>query len=85
MQHNLIRILRIIPRVPLGPIITDRIRKDISRLVECRADNRAADFGITLETVLGVLVPEVEGAVTTGSAERSVDGVERDCVDGVHF
>lgn len=33
--------------------------------------------------MLGILVPEVEGTVTTGSAEGSVDGVEADGVDGV--
>ena len=33
--------------------------------------------------MLGDSVPEVEGAVRTGSAEGSILGVERDGIDGV--
>lgn len=42
-----------------------------------------ADLGVSLQPVFGVLVPEVEGAVTTGSTEGSVDRVEGDGVDRV--
>jgi len=35
--------------------------------------------------VFGVLIPEVERTVAAGSAEGAVNGVERDCVDGVNF
>jgi hypothetical protein len=52
-------------------------------VVEVCATDAAADFGVALETVLGILVPEVECAVAAGSAEGAVDGVEGDGVDRV--
>jgi hypothetical protein len=85
MQFDLNRILRIIPTIPLTPIITDSIRKDVSRATKRRSGNAAADLRVTLETVLCVLVPEMEGAVGSRRAEGAVDGVEGDGVDGVDF
>lgn len=34
--------------------------------------------------MLSILIPEVESAVAAGGAERAVDGVEADRVDGVN-
>jgi hypothetical protein len=85
MQLNFGRILRRIRTKPLTPIIRNRIRKDVAIFIEIRRRNGAPDFRVALQPVLGVLVPEVEGAVATGCAERAVDGVEGDCVYGVHF
>lgn len=85
MQLNFDRIVRVIPRVSLAPIVADRICKDIASLAEARGCDAAADLGVAFETVLGVLVPEVEGAVTTSGAEGTVNRVEGDCVDGVDF
>lgn len=83
MQHNLINApLSTLP-VPLTPVIADGVREDVPGAVEaCRADG-AADFGVAFEAVLGVFVPEVEGAVAAGGGEGAVDGVEGDGVDGV--
>ena len=83
MQHDLVRRLRRIDRVPFAPIITHGIRKDISLAVEGRGRDGAADFGIALEAMLGVLVPEVEGAVAASGAEGAMFGVEGNGVDGV--
>lgn len=33
--------------------------------------------------MFGVLIPEVEGAITAGGAKSAMNGVEGDCVDGV--
>ena len=85
MQHNLIRPPRDIMRIPLTPIIANRIRKNIPLPIEARRADAAAYFGIPLEAVLGVLVPEVEGAVATRCAEGAVDRVEGDGVYGVDF
>ena len=82
MQHDLIRQLRRIHRIPFTPIIAHRVRKDIPALVEIRAADRAPDLRIALQAVLGVLVPEVEGAVGAGGGEGAVLGVEGDGVDG---
>ena len=82
MQHNLARILARIERVPLAPIITNGISENIPRAIEiCRAD-APAHLRIAFETVFGVFVPEVEGAVAAGGAEGAVHGVEADGVDG---
>ena len=69
--------------VPLAPVVADGVGKDVSVLAEAGCDDAAADFRVALETVLGVLVPEVEGTVGTGSGEGAVLGVEGDGVYGV--
>jgi len=83
VQHNLIRILRVIVSITLAPVVADGVGKDCARVVEVGRGDGAADLGVALETVLGVLVPEVKGSVATGCAERAVLGMEGDCVDCV--
>lgn len=85
MQHDLVRVSRRIVLIALAPVIANRVRKDRAVLVECRCCDAAPNFGVALETVLGVLVPEMEGSVGTGGAEGAVDRVEGDVVDGVTF
>jgi len=82
MQHNLIHRLRRIARVPLTPIIAHRIGENRAVPIESRRADGAPDLRVALEPVLGVFVPEVEGAVAAGGAEGTVDGVEGDGVDG---
>lgn len=83
MQHNLVHpSLPTLP-VPLTPIIADGVGKDVPRPVEACGADGAADFRVAFEAVLGVLVPEVEGAVAAGGGEGAVHGVEGDGVDGV--
>lgn len=83
MQHHLIRILRIIERVPLTPIVADGVREDGPVPVERGGGDGSANRRIALETGVGVLVPEVEGPVRACSAEGTVDRVEGDGIDGV--
>lgn len=83
MQHNLTRILLVIELIPFAPIITDRIGENASRAIEVRCTDTAAHLWIALETMFGVLVPEVKGPVAAGSTEGAVHGVEGDGVDGV--
>jgi hypothetical protein len=78
MQHNLIRILRVISCITLMPVIRNSVGENAAVVVKVCAGDAAADFGVAFETVLGVLVPEVECAVATGGAEGAVDGVEGD-------
>lgn len=85
MQHNLIRQPRRIMRIPLTPIIRDRIRKDTAGSVEARRTDTAAYFRIPLQPVFGVFVPEVEGSVAAGCGEGAVDRVEGDGVYGEDF
>lgn len=84
MHHNFIRGLRRVARVSLAPVIADSIREDVSIPVERRGGNGSSNIGITLETVLGVLVPEVERAVTSSGAKRAVLGVEGNRVQRVN-
>lgn len=83
MQHDLVGSLLSVGGVSLAPVVADRVSEDVSGTVEGTGSDRASDGRVTLETVLGVLIPEVEGAVAAGCAESSVDGVEGDGVDGV--
>jgi hypothetical protein len=83
MQHHLRRRGGSVALIALAPVVTNRIREDVPRRTEARRGDRTADRGIALESVLGVLVPEVEGAVGAGGAEGAVLGVHGDGVDGV--
>jgi hypothetical protein len=85
MQLNLDRIPLRIASKPLTPIIAHGIRKDISIFAEARGDDAATDFRVPLETVFGILVPEVECAVGAGGAEGAVLRVEGDAVYRVDF
>lgn len=83
MQHHLKGIARCVLLVALAPVVADGIGENVARLAERRSRNAAPNFGISLETVLGVLVPEVKCAIRSGSAESSVDRMERDVIHGV--
>lgn len=83
MQHDLIDGALSTLGVALTPIIADSVGEDVSVAVEAGGADGAADLRVALEAVLGVLVPEVEGAVAAGGGECPVHGVEGDGVDGV--
>lgn len=83
VQHDLDGVVLGVVLVALAPVVANGVGEDAAVLVEGGGGDAAADVGVALEAVLGVLVPEVEGAVGAGGAEGAVDGVEGDVVDGV--
>lgn len=83
MQHDFIRVGLRVMRVALTPIVTDGVGEDISQPAEGRGRDAATDLRITLQSMLGVLVPEVKGPVGPGRAECAVDRMEADRVYGV--
>jgi len=83
MQHNLIRQLRRIHRVPFTPIITDGICKYSPTLVKRCSTNGPSNLRIPFQTMLRILVPEVECTVATCGTEGAVHGVETYCIDAV--
>ncbi|KFY73627.1 hypothetical protein V499_06299 [Pseudogymnoascus sp. VKM F-103] len=83
MQHHLIRHLRTTPRVPLTPVITNRIRKHPAISAERRSGDTAARGGERTDPHVRVLIPEVECAVRARRAEGAVLRVEGDGVHGV--
>lgn len=83
MQLELDGVLGVVGGVALAPVVGDRVGEDVAVLVEGSSSDGAADFGVTLEAVLSVLVPEVEGTVGAGGAEGAVLRVERDGVDRI--
>jgi hypothetical protein len=85
MQLDLDRVLGVVPTVPFTPVVADRVRENIACTRERRSRDASANLWVALETVLCVLVPEVEGAIAASGAEGAVDGVEGDCVDRVDF
>ena len=83
MKFDLDGVVLRVATVALAPVVADGVGKDVAVLAETRRNDAAADLGVALETVLGVLVPEVEGTVGTGGGEGAVLGVEGDGVYGV--
>jgi hypothetical protein len=85
MQLNLDWVLSVVPTVALTPIIANSVCKDVASAGKPSGGDASADLWVALETVLSVLVPEVEGAVAAGGAKGAVDGMEGDCIDRVDF
>lgn len=83
MQHDLVWILRRVERIPLAPIVTDRIRKDVAIAIEIRRSDATSHFRIPLQAMLSVLVPKVESAIAARSAEGAVHWMEGDGIDRV--
>lgn len=81
MEHDLIDCLLSIEVVALAPVVAHSICEDIARAVEaCRADG-TANLGVTLESMLGIFVPEVEGAIGTRGREGAVNRVKANGVN----
>lgn len=85
MHHDLVRILRIVACVAFAPVVTDSIREDITTAVERSGGDSPTNCGVTLKSVFGNSVPEVESTVRAGCTEGAVLWVEGDCVDGVNI
>ena len=85
MQLDLDGVLRSVSAKALAPVVADGIRENVAVAGEARGGDGAADLGVPLEAVLGVLVPEMEGAVGACGAEGAVLRVEGDGVDRVDF
>lgn len=83
MKHHLVGQLLGVGRVTLTPIVADSVCKDISSAVESGARNCSPDGRIPLQTMFGILVPEVEGTVTTGGAKGTMNRMEGDRVEGI--
>lgn len=81
VKHDLVGILRRVGRVALVPVVGNGVGEDVAIAAEVCAADAAADFRVALQTVLCVLVPEVECAIAAGGGEGSVDGMEGDGVD----
>lgn len=83
MKHDLVGVILLVALVALAPVVAYGVCKDAAAGVECGGNDASSDSRVSLEPVLGVLVPEMEGAVATGSAESAMLRVERDVVDRV--
>ena len=76
-------VLGVVELVPLGPIVTNGISKQVSRRVELHGGDGVLAGLESLELRTVVLVPEDESSVATCGCESSVHGVESDVVEGV--
>ena len=83
MKHHLVRQLLGIGRVTLTPVVTHSISKDVPVTVESSAGDSSPNGWVSFQTVLCILIPEVEGTVTTSGTESAMNRVEGDVVDGV--
>lgn len=76
MKLDLDRVVLCVATETLAPVVTDGVGENVAVLAEACCDNAAADLGVALEAVLGVLVPKVESSVGTCSGEGAVLWVE---------
>ena len=83
MQHDFVRQLRRVGVEPLTPIIADRIGENATRAIERGRADGAAHLRVPLQAILGILVPEMEGAVAARGRKGPLHGMEVDRVDGV--
>ena len=84
MQHDLDRIVLRVVLVALAPVVTNGIGEDAAILVERGGGDAAADGGVALESVLCVLVPEMERSVRASRTESAVLGMEGNVIHGVN-
>lgn len=82
MQHDLVCKVRGVVGISLAPVVAYGIGEDVTGVVEACCRDCTSDFGVALETVLSILVPEVECAVAARCAEGAMLWVEGDGVDG---
>ena len=82
MQHDLIGQLRRVRAIPLTPVITHTVSENIPLSRKVRGRYRPSDFGIPFQSVLSILVPEMERPVGASSAEGTVLRMEGYSVDG---
>lgn len=83
MQHDLYRVVGGVGLISLAPVITNGVGKDGPGLVEFGGRDAATNVRIAFQSVLRVLVPEMECAVATSCAESSMLRVEGDVVHGI--
>ena len=83
VQHDFVRVLRRVMCIALAPIITDGVCENGSGVVEGCCRNGTTDFRISLETMLGVFVPEVKSAVAARGTKGAMYGVEGNGVDRI--
>ncbi len=76
MQHHLVGVVRVVRHVAFTPVISDSICKDGPGTVERGGCDATTDCRVALESVLSVLVPEMECSVATSGTECAVLGVE---------
>jgi hypothetical protein len=74
VKLDLDRVVLCVATETLAPIVTDGVSENVAVLAEACCDNAAADLGVALEAVLGVLVPKVESSVGTCSGEGLLSG-----------
>ena len=83
MQHDFGRVLWRVFLKALAPIISTCVREDTALPIERRRRDGRACAWISLQSVLGVAVPEMKGPVTACRGESAVFGMEGDCINTV--
>lgn len=83
VQHDLVGVLWVVRSIALAPVVGYCIGEDTASSVEGSRADCASNLGVTLQSVFGVLVPEMESAIAACSTEGTVLWVEGDSVDRV--
>ena len=69
--------------ISLTPVVADSVGEDVTLTAEGGGRNGSTDDRIAFQTMLGVFIPEVKGAIRPGRAEGAMNGMETDGVDRV--
>lgn len=85
MQHNLNGIVLVVVLIALTPVVADSISEDRARCVERSGGDASSNVGISLQSVLRVLIPEMKRAIRSCRTERAVLGMDRDGIDGMRL
>ena len=83
VEHDLVLAVGLVASEALAPVVAAGVGEDHAISVEVRAADRLSCFWITLQSMLGILVPEVKRSVATGCAECAKYRVKADRVDCV--
>ena len=85
VEHDLVRILRVVERVALAPVVGYRIGEDVASAIEVSSGDRTTNLRVAFQPVLRVLIPEVESAVRASGAESAVLRMKGDGVDSEYI
>jgi hypothetical protein len=83
VHHYLIGVLRRVASISLAPIVANSICKDVTIAIKGCCRDGTSNCRVSLKSVLGYSIPEMESTIRPGSAESPVNRVKGDSIDRV--
>ena len=85
MEENVVFLLGVVEFMPLGPVITDSIRKYLAVVIKTAGRYRLLQLFRRLQFRARVLIPEREPSIGTGCCQSAMNGVKLDVVHGINI